>query len=46
MTQAPHFLPKSREGVKFGDAKLVDSMAYDALFDQFTSQAMGLLTEE
>ena len=46
MTNAPHFLPKSREGVKFGDAQLVDSMAYDALFDQFTSQAMGLLTEE
>jgi acetyl-CoA C-acetyltransferase len=46
MTNAPHFLPKSREGVKFGDATLVDSMAYDALFDQFTSQAMGLLTEE
>ncbi|WP_068124113.1 acetyl-CoA C-acetyltransferase, partial [Nocardioides massiliensis] len=46
MTNAPHFLPKSREGAKFGDVKLVDSMAYDALFDQFTSQAMGLLTEE
>ena len=46
MTNAPHFLPKSREGIKFGDVKLVDSMAYDALFDQFTQQAMGLLTEE
>jgi acetyl-CoA C-acetyltransferase len=46
MTNAPHFLPKSREGFKFGDVKLVDSMAYDALFDQFTKQAMGLLTEE
>jgi len=46
MTQAPHFLPRSREGVKFGDVQLVDSMAHDALFDQFTSQAMGLLTEE
>jgi len=46
MTNAPHFLPKSREGIKFGDVSLVDSMAYDALFDQFTSQAMGLLTEE
>jgi acetyl-CoA C-acetyltransferase len=46
MTNAPHFLPKSREGIKFGDVKLVDSMAYDALFDQFTTQAMGLLTEE
>ena len=46
MTNAPHFLPKSREGIKFGDVSLVDSMAYDALFDQFTKQAMGLLTEE
>jgi acetyl-CoA C-acetyltransferase len=46
MTNAPHFLPKSREGVKFGDVSLVDSMAYDALFDQFTTQAMGMLTEE
>jgi acetyl-CoA C-acetyltransferase len=46
MTNAPHFLPKSREGIKFGDVSLVDSMAHDALFDQFTQQAMGLLTEE
>jgi acetyl-CoA C-acetyltransferase len=45
MTQAPHFLPKSREGVKFGDLKLVDSMAYDGLWDVFTTQAMGALTE-
>jgi acetyl-CoA C-acetyltransferase len=46
MTQAPHLLPKSREGFKYGDTTLVDSMAYDALYDQFTTQAMGLLTEE
>jgi acetyl-CoA C-acetyltransferase len=46
MTRAPHLLPKSREGFKYGDTALVDSMAYDALFDQVTSQAMGLLTEE
>ncbi|MBJ7359620.1 acetyl-CoA C-acetyltransferase [Nocardioides sp.] len=46
MTNAPHFLPKSREGMKFGDVKLVDSMAYDALYDQVTAQAMGMLTEE
>jgi acetyl-CoA C-acetyltransferase len=45
MTQAPHLLPKSREGFKYGDVKLVDSMAYDALYDQATSQAMGALTE-
>ncbi|ROR89881.1 acetyl-CoA C-acetyltransferase [Nocardioides aurantiacus] len=46
MTNAPHLLPKSREGFKYGDVALVDSMAYDALYDQTTQQAMGLLTEE
>ncbi len=46
MTNAPHLLPKSREGFKFGDTKLVDSMAYDALYDQATKQAMGGLTEQ
>jgi acetyl-CoA C-acetyltransferase len=46
MTNAPHFLPKSREGFKFGDVALVDSMAYDALYDQATQQAMGGLTEQ
>ncbi len=45
MTQAPHLLQKSREGFKYGDTSLVDSMAYDALYDQFTSQPMGGLTE-
>ena len=45
MTNAPHLLPKSREGFKYGDTSLVDSMAYDALFDQATQQAMGGLTE-
>jgi acetyl-CoA C-acetyltransferase len=46
MTNAPHLLPKSREGFKYGDVKLVDSMAYDALWDMFTEQAMGALTEQ
>jgi acetyl-CoA C-acetyltransferase len=46
MTNAPHLLPKSREGFKYGDTTLVDSMAYDALYDQATQQAMGALTED
>ena len=45
MTNAPHLLPKSREGLKYGDNTLVDAMAYDALHDQFTDQGMGNLTE-
>ena len=45
MTNAPHLLPKSREGFKYGDVTLVDSMAHDGLWDDFTDQAMGALTE-
>ncbi|MFC0625032.1 acetyl-CoA C-acetyltransferase [Kribbella deserti] len=45
MTNAPHLLPKSREGFKYGDTALVDSMSYDGLWDVFTEQAMGTLTE-
>ncbi len=45
MTNAPHLLPKSREGTKYGDATLVDSMAFDGLWDVFTGQPMGALTE-
>ena len=46
MTNAPHLLPKSREGFKYGDTKLVDSMAYDGLWDTFTNDAMGALTDK
>jgi acetyl-CoA C-acetyltransferase len=46
MTNAPHLLPKSREGFKYGDTALVDSMAYDGLWDAFTDQAMGALTDQ
>src|SRR5699024_3058316 len=45
MTRAPHYLPGSREGFKYGDTSLVDSMAYDGLHDILTDQAMGSLTE-
>ncbi|NEE00973.1 acetyl-CoA C-acetyltransferase [Phytoactinopolyspora halotolerans] len=45
MSRAPHLLPGSREGHKYGDAALVDHMAYDGLYDIFTDQAMGALTE-
>jgi acetyl-CoA C-acetyltransferase len=46
MTNAPHLLPGSRRGFKYGAVSMLDSMEYDALYDQFTHQAMGLLTEE
>jgi acetyl-CoA C-acetyltransferase len=46
MTQAPHLLPKSRTGFKYGDVTLIDHLAYDGLHDVFTDQAMGVLTED
>ncbi len=45
MTNAPHLLTKSREGYKYGDVTVRDHMAYDGLWDVFTDQAMGSLTE-
>jgi acetyl-CoA C-acetyltransferase len=45
MTQAPHLLTGSREGFKYGDVTLTDHMAYDGLWDVFTGQPMGALTE-
>ena len=46
MTKAPHLLPGSRAGIRFGDATLVDSMAYDGLFCAFDVCAMGAGTEK
>jgi acetyl-CoA C-acetyltransferase len=46
MTQAPHLLPKSRSGFKYGDTTLVDHMAYDGLFCAFDQVAMGAATEK
>jgi acetyl-CoA C-acetyltransferase len=46
MTNAPHLLTGSREGVKYGDWKLVDSMAFDALTCAFDECAMGESTEK
>jgi len=45
MTNAPHLLPKSREGVKYGNATLVDSMAFDALTCAFDDVPMGESTD-
>jgi acetyl-CoA C-acetyltransferase len=46
MTKAPHLLPGSRAGFRFGDTTLVDSMQYDGLTDAFDHKAMGLSTDD
>lgn len=45
MTNAPHLLEKSRDGYKYGTIAMRDHMDYDALYDTFTDQGMGALTE-
>jgi acetyl-CoA C-acetyltransferase len=45
MTQAPHLLPRSRRGFKYGDVTMLDHLSYDGLWDVFTDQAMGALTD-
>ncbi|HXR68458.1 MAG TPA: acetyl-CoA C-acetyltransferase [Dermatophilaceae bacterium] len=45
MTNAPHLLEKSRAGYKYGNVTVRDHMDCDGLWDAFTDQAMGLLTE-
>ena len=46
MTLAPHLLPNSRAGFRYGDVTLRDHMAWDGLWDAFTDVAMGALTEK
>ncbi|MBG6239701.1 acetyl-CoA C-acetyltransferase [Mycetocola sp. CAN_C7] len=45
MTNAPHVLPSSRAGHKYGDVTLLDTAAFDGLTDAFDGDSMGLSTE-
>ena len=46
MTNAPYVLPKGRDGVRLGDAELIDSMIHDGLWSTFLEQHMGEGTDE
>jgi acetyl-CoA C-acetyltransferase len=45
MTASPHVLPGSRDGFRMGDAKLVDSMIVDGLWDVYNQYHMGMTAE-
>jgi acetyl-CoA C-acetyltransferase len=45
MSMSPHVLPKSRDGQRLGDWKLVDSMIVDGLWDAFNNYHMGTTAE-
>ena len=41
MTNAPHLLPGSRTGIRFGSAEMLDHMAWDGLVNPYDKQPMG-----
>jgi len=45
MSAAPHVLQGSRDGFRMGDAKLIDSMISDGLWDVFNNYHMGVTAE-
>lgn len=45
MSQSAHVLPGSRNGVKMGDWKALDTMLSDGLIDAFNNYHMGITTE-
>jgi acetyl-CoA C-acetyltransferase len=45
MSASPHVLPGSRDGFRMGDAKLVDTMIIDGLWDAFNQYHMGTTAE-
>ncbi|MDA1260954.1 MAG: acetyl-CoA C-acetyltransferase [Planctomycetota bacterium] len=45
MSQAPYLMPAARTGARLGDAKLVDAMIHDGLWDVYSNQHMGLTGE-
>ncbi len=46
MSLAPHLLPGSRSGFKFGATQMKDSMQWDGLWDVYSDRAMGNCAEE
>ena len=41
MTNAPHMLPKSRAGYRYGHQQMLDHMAFDGLEDAYVGKPMG-----
>lgn len=46
MTNAPHLLPGSRKGIKYGDSTFADSLDQDGLVCGFDGVSMGAATEK
>ena len=45
MTNAPHMLPKARQGYRYGHVKVLDHMAFDGLENAYDGKSMGVFAE-
>ncbi len=45
MTNAPHMIPNSRTGNRYGNFQAVDHMAWDGLTNPYDGQSMGVFAE-
>jgi acetyl-CoA C-acetyltransferase len=46
MTNAPHLIPNSRNGNRYGNFEAVDHMAWDGLTNPYDGKAMGVFGEQ
>ncbi|MBT3981426.1 MAG: thiolase family protein [Bacteriovoracaceae bacterium] len=46
MSMAPHLVPGSRNGFRFGNVSMLDSMQNDGLWDVYSDRPMGSCAEE
>ena len=46
MTNAPYLLPQARQGLRMGNATVIDSMVHDGLMDVYNHWHMGMAAEK
>jgi acetyl-CoA C-acetyltransferase len=45
MSNTPHYLPSSRNGIKYGNGEIIDGIMKDGLWDVYNDYAMGMAAE-
>ena len=45
MSNAPHLLPKARQGYRYGHFKVLDHMAFDGLENAYDGKSMGIFAD-
>src|SRR5258706_2169907 len=45
MSNAPYLLPKARQGLRYGHARMLDHMAWDGLENAYDGESMGTFAE-